>query len=217
VEANQEAQHFRGGAGLFLYFKKGDVSMKQTGLIIISRAFIFAILCLGLLSLPVGVWAIPSASFLYEEENISPGVWRYDYSLYNTSDPILDVGYNIFDVFLSFDPSRVGAILVTPDGWDGVSGSGFIEATSQNPGLPPAGNDIAPGGMLGTFSFLFDYRAGGLPFAVFFVNPSDPENSFSFNNTSLPATAPIPEPYTLLLLGNGLIMLGFLQRSLSRA
>jgi hypothetical protein len=147
------------------------------------------------------VWAIPSASFIYQETVIAPGIWQYDYTLLNTSNPITDLGVDLYDVLLTFDLTKTSATLSLPTGWDVTSGAGFIEVTSQNPGIPPGGTDIPAGSALNGFSFLFDYQAGNLPFEATFMNPNPNGDPFIYTGT----TAPVPEPATFILLSSGLL------------
>ena len=44
-------------------------------------------------------YAIPSAEFTYIETDIGGGIWQYDYTLFNTSDPIGDAGFDLYEVF----------------------------------------------------------------------------------------------------------------------
>ncbi len=166
-----------------------------------KRLFIMAGVILCLFS---GIaHAIPSADFLYNE-TFSGGLWQYDYTLFNTSDPVADAGVDLYDLFLYFDPLASFNVVSTASGWDWTSGAGFIEVFSLNPGAPPIGTDIAPDSSLSGFGFEFDYQAGMLPFDATFVNPSDIDNPFIFSGTSVPANHAVPEPSTLLLLGSGI-------------
>ena len=120
---------------------------------------------------------------------------------------LADAGCDLYDLFVTFYSPGYSIIQIpsgwdSMDGWDGSAGEGFITAYSLNPGAPPVGTDVAPGGSLGGFIFQFDYQAGNLPFDVTLFNPSPPYDPIVISST----TAPVPEPGTLLLLSLGLFM-----------
>lgn len=154
-------------------------------------------------------WAIPSAKALYQEIALGGDLWRYDYILHNTSDPIEDDGYNLYDFFLNFSPTVTLSNILSPLNWDSISdSSSFIDWFSQLPGIPPDGADIAPGTSLSGFSFTSNTRLASLSFDTLLTNPIDPPNPASYSGT----TTPVPEPNTIMLLASGLAGLGFLTR-----
>ena len=157
-------------------------------------------------------YAIPSAEFTYIETNIGGGIWQYDYTLFNTSDPIVDAGFDLYEVFFQFNPLATLSVISLPTGWAEIGGSGFEITFSTTPGPPPLGNDIAPATFLAGFSFQFDYQAGNLPFEATFTNPVDPFNPVVYSGTS----APVPEPATALLLGTGLVTIAGFRRKLKK-
>lgn len=177
--------------------KGKELNFKVYILIIFSVAFLIS----------PNAWATPSADFLYGETNLGGGLWKYDYTLYNISNPSTDLGYDLFSVAIDFQPLATFTLLSIPIGWDAISGAGFAEAFSLNPGTPPIGADIAPGTSLSGFSFQFDYQAGNLPFLAYLINTNDPANPIAYAGN----TAPVPEPATFLLLASGLAGLGYLR------
>lgn len=152
-------------------------------------------------------WAIPSAKALQQEIALGGDLWRYDYILHNTSDPIEDDGYNLYDFFLNFSPTVTLSNILSPLNWDSISdSSSFIDWFSQVPGIPPDGADIAPGTSLSGFSFTSNTQLASLSFNAYFTNPiGDP---VLYTGSS----APVPEPNTIMLLASGLAGLGFLTR-----
>jgi hypothetical protein len=162
-------------------------------------------------------YAVPFAEFTYVETDLGTGMWQYDYTLTNASDPIADAGYDLYDVWFEFDSAATFTVLSLPSNWDLIDGSGFGESFSLYFGTPPIGSDIAPGESLSGFSFLFDYQAGALPFEATFVDPTDFFTPIITNGNSSLSATPAPEPTTLLLVGIGLVgIAGFRKKKLRR-
>ena len=73
----------------------------------------FKVLHIIMLGLFIGVFlngialATPMAEFSYVETDLGGGMWQYNYTLYNTSDPVADAGVDLYDVFFTFNPSAV--------------------------------------------------------------------------------------------------------------
>jgi len=148
------------------------------------------------------VWATPSAQVLYSETPLGGGLWEYDYTFYNTSDPIADAGYDLYDLFLNVSPAVTLSNILSATNWDFISDSStFIDWSSTMPGEPPIGSDIAPGTSLSGFSLTSDTQLASLSFDATLSNPNDPINPVVFPGT----TALVPEPSTLILVGSGLI------------
>jgi len=108
--------------------------------------------------------AIPIAELTYVETDLGGGLWQYDYTVTNAADPVADAGFNLYEVFFTFDPPVTLTVASLPLYWDAIHNSDFVVAYSQDPGAPPVGADIAPGTSLSGFVFKFDARVGDLPF-----------------------------------------------------
>jgi len=100
--------------------------------------------------------AIPIAELTYVETDLGGGIWQYDYTVTNAAGPVVDAGFNLYDVFFTFDPAVTFTVASLPPDWDAISGSGFVDVQSLAPGAPPVGADIAPGTSLSGFIFQFD-------------------------------------------------------------
>jgi hypothetical protein len=175
-----------------------------------TKKFLYLVPTLTFLFImPRTLLATPSADFLYNETNLGGGLWQYDYTLHNTSDPVADAGSEIYYLFFTFDSSSIFINLTNPIGWDSIDGIDFHETFSLNPGADPVGTDIAPGSFLGGFSFQISYQIGSLPFELFFANPSDPNNPVQYSGVSASLVSPVPETSTLFMLGIGLMLLIF--------
>ena len=173
----------------------------------VFRTIARTILCLILLLsvLPGTASAVPTAEFRFVENALGDGSFRYDYTLFNTSDPVADAGFNIFDVSLFFDPGKMVTVTGLPVGWNDSDGGGFVEFFSLNPGPPPDGNDVSPGASLAGFVLKFDFQAGNLPFEVLFTNPEDQDSPALFAGTTSPlGPPPMPGPSSLILIALGL-------------
>jgi hypothetical protein len=159
--------------------------------------------------------AIPMADILYLEEDLGGGHWRYNYTVYNKSDPVADAGVDLFDIFFYFDPVVTLTVASLPAGWASFNDLDPTQGTSSflNPYslIPPEGNDIFPGDFLGGFVFDFDRRVGDLLFDVAFLNPEGGD-SHVYSGT----TAPVPEPATILLMTVGMVGIGVAGRKRAR-
>jgi hypothetical protein len=170
------------------------------------------------LILPPVAGAIPSAEFTYQDPQLDSGAWRYDFTLFNTSDPTTDIGADLYDLFFTYDTDSGLAMVdyLLPSGWLWIAGGpgyAFLTTTSGSPGLPPDGSDIAPGASLSGFAFWFNDQLPTLYFDVSFVNPN-PDQVDPIVLTGLqsqPAPAPVPEPSTMVLLSAGLAAGGLLR------
>jgi hypothetical protein len=183
-----------------LIFRKSgigsDHSRRGRIMMLNTRYLAFLAFLLVFLSGTAVVQAGPIANFTFIETDLGGGIWQYDYMLTNLSDPIADAGFDLYSLSLYFDPAATFSVASLPYGWEEIDGTGFADTFSIIPGAFPDGADIAAGTSLSGFRFLFNYRAGALPFQVLFVNPADFANpAFYQGNTSS-----VPEPTSTFVL-----------------
>src|SRR5262249_10114974 len=127
-----------------------------------------------------------------------------------------EIGANAFDVFLSFDPTKIVTVADEPAGWDAISGSGFAEFFSLNPGAPPTGADVPPGVSLGNFVLDFAFDPGPLPLQVLFSNPEDSENPIVLIGTTTPLSTTVNLPSSISLLLTSFFLLAAVTRRMRR-
>ena len=176
-----------------------------------SSNLCLALVVIGLLALPLHAWATPSSEFIFSEFNLGGGLWKYEYTAVNTSDPVADAGFDVYDLILTFTPPLTLTDLVSPSGWSEISDDAtFIDWFSTNPDAPPIGTDIPPSASLSGFGFTSNTRLGSLPFEALLTNPADPNNPSLVTGNTI--TTVIPEPSTLFLLAFGLFGLGYLRK-----
>ena len=143
---------------------------------------------------PRSAAAAPIADVQYVATDLGGGLFEYDYTLSNLSDPVADAGFDAYDLFLTFSPAASIVDSSVPDGWDVIPGAGFVDAFSLTPGASPLGTDVGPGQSLSGFDFTFDSSVGALPFQVTIANPVDPFNPVVVEGTAEAQSTPVPEP-----------------------
>lgn len=166
---------------------------------------------------PQSAYALPTADLRYTELDAGGGLWQYSYIFYNSTDPVLEPGYDLYEVDFFFDSSADFTLLTLSDGWDNINGSGFAGTYSLNFGAHPIGTDVAPGNSISGFSFLIDYRARGIDFEAYFTDPLDPFAPAIYAGVSAVAessqpVSSVPEPNTIVLFGSGILLASIVRR-----
>ena len=72
-------------------------------------------------------YAVPFAEFTYVETDLGTGMWQYDYTLTNASDPLTDAGYDLYEVFFEYDFGASFSVLSLPTDWDSKNISLFLK------------------------------------------------------------------------------------------
>ncbi|RJQ14654.1 MAG: hypothetical protein C4560_11810 [Nitrospiraceae bacterium] len=139
-------------------------------------------------------YASPSASILYNEQDLGNGSYQYDYIFNNTST----TGESLFKVFFYFDQLSETTGSPLPTGWVGTVWTGTNTNTFLNTMALNQNYYIAPGDSLGGFSFTIDYQLGNSDFIAEFKN--DQGTKFAFSGTTSPV-APEPVSTVLFLIG----------------
>ena len=175
-----------------------------------SRILFVVSIVMAILSLCGGVvWAAPGSQAFFSETDLGGGQWKYDFNVYNTSDPVIDAKYDLYDFYLSFSPGVSLTSIDSPSNWDFFSDShSFIDWLSTIPGEPATGSDIPPGASLSSFSLTSNTKLSLPHFETLIVNPNNPSSPVFFSGNATPAS--VPEPHAVLLICSGLIgLVGF--------
>lgn len=172
-----------------------------------------AAMALGVTLAPAAASAAPIAVAEYVETSLAGGLFQYDYTLSNATDPAAEPGVDLYDVLFFFPGDVELSALEAPSGWESNPVPPFVTSFLQLFSVLPGAADIVPGRSLAGFRFVVDAQVGALPFVVSFVNPADPGSPLVFDGETVAATvAAVPEPASLFLLASGATALAVRRR-----
>lgn len=170
---------------------------------------------LALLAILLIAPAAQATRILYTETDLGSGLWRYDFTVQNTSS-IGDSHPYLWKVDLDFQNYAYVTLLNNPTNWSVGTFDGYlpdttdyVELYSDNPLY-----DVNPGSLLTGLSFTADFRLGVIDYVAWFSDHGTPipDESIFFEGTA----SPVPEPATFWLLGFGLIGLAGVCRKTGR-
>jgi hypothetical protein len=145
-------------------YKSGSFAEKKK-IILITGMLTVTIL----LSFSTSLLAAPDANILYVETDLGNGLWKYDYTFYNTSG---SGGVTLYSVFFDFNQSTSFTGISLPTGWAGAIWpfTTMTIDTADTYSTHPM-FDIGAGNCLSGFSFTVDFQAGDTDYAAFFDVP----------------------------------------------